>query len=284
VLNLGGGLLTAFPDAAVMRRALERLDVLATIEIIENETTDLSTHVLPTKDQLERADINLWDHLSPRVIGQYSPAVVPPAGERRSAWWVLAELGRRLGYEPPAPLPPDDRPESDDAMLARQTAHARTPFTELAASRYAEAGHELPAPWVEDHLQRLGGWRLAPPPLVAQLATLGPPAPLCLVPRRQKRHVNSQLTFLGDAPEVLLHPDDAAAAGLADGQAVVVRSDAGELSGTARVDPGMRRGAVSVPHGYEGANVNMLTNHHEADPVTGMARYSGVPVSVHAAG
>ena len=122
------------------------------------------------------------------------------------------------------------------------------------------------------------------PPLVAQLATLRPPGPLCLVPRRQKRHVNSQLTFLGDAPEVLLHPDDAAAAGLADGQAVIVRSGTGELSGTARVDPGMRRGAVSVPHGYEGANVNMLTSHQEADPVTGMARYSGVPVTVHAAG
>ena len=80
VLNLGGGLLTAFPDAAVMRRALTRLDVLATIEIIENETTALSTHVLPTKDQLERADINHWDHLSPRVAGLYSPAVVAPAG------------------------------------------------------------------------------------------------------------------------------------------------------------------------------------------------------------
>ena len=284
VLNLGGGLLTAFPDAAVMRRALTRLDVLATIEIIENETTALSTHVLPTKDQLERADINLWDHLSPRVAGLYSPAVVAPAGERRSAWWVLAEVGRRLGYELSAPLPPHDRPESDDAMLARQTARARTPFPELAAAGYAETRYELPAPWVEDHLRRLGGWRLAPPALVAQLAALRPPAPLCLVPRRQKRHVNSQLTFLGDAPEVLLHPDDAAAAGVADGQPVIVRSASGELTGTAHVDPAIRRGAVSVPHGYEEANVNLLTSHRAADPVTGMARYSGIPVSVHPAG
>jgi anaerobic selenocysteine-containing dehydrogenase len=169
-------------------------------------------------------------------------------------------------------------------MLARQTAHARTPFPELAAAGYAETGYELPAPWVEDHLRRLGGWRLAPPALVAQLAALRPPAPLCLVPRRQKRHVNSQLTFLGDTPEVLLHPDDAAAAGVTDGQPVIVRSDSGELTGTAHVDPAIRRGAVSVPHGHEEANVNLLTSHRAADPVTGMARYSGIPVSVHAAG
>ena len=29
---------------------------------------------------------------------------------------------------------------------------------------------------------------------------------------------------------------------------------------------------------------NLLTSHRAADPVTGMARYSGIPVSVHPAG
>lgn len=80
---------------------------------------------------------------------------------------------------------------------------------------------------------------------------------------------------------MLLHPDDAAAAGLTDGAAVIVRSQSGELAAMARVDPGMRRGAVSVPHGYSDANVNRLTSHLQADPLTGMARYSGLPVSVH---
>jgi anaerobic selenocysteine-containing dehydrogenase len=295
VLNLGGGLLTAFPEERVMRAALAKLDVLATIEIIENETTALSTHVLPTKDQLERADINLWDFLSPRVAGLYSPAVVAPMGERRSAWWVLAELGRRLGYEMPA-TPATDGPEADDELLAAQTARARTSFRELASSRYAETGHEVPAQWVEDHVRAIGGWQLAPPQLVAQLAGLAPPTPpyppippdapgpLVLVPRRQKRHVNSQLVFLGDAPEILLHPQDAAAAGVIDGLPVTVRTEAGELTGTARVDPDMRRGAVSVPHGHANANVNMLTSHRQADPITGMARYSGIPVTIHPSG
>jgi hypothetical protein len=62
-----------------------------------------------------------------------------------------------------------------------------------------------------------------------------------------------------------------------------VRTAAGELTGLARIDPGVRRGAVSVPHGYSGANVNQLTSHLQADPLTGMARYSGIPVTVHPA-
>jgi len=43
----------------------------------------------------------------------------------------------------------------------------------------------------------------------------------------------------------------------------------------------MRRGAVSIPHGHHEANVNRLTNKDDIDVVTGMVRYSGIPVSLH---
>ena len=62
-LNLGGSLLTSFPDVSVLEPALRELDVLVSTDIIANPTTALSTHVLPTKDQLERADVTLWDFL-----------------------------------------------------------------------------------------------------------------------------------------------------------------------------------------------------------------------------
>src|SRR6478609_8435801 len=42
-LNLGGSLLTAFPDAGSLLPALEKLDVLATTEILPTETTAVST-------------------------------------------------------------------------------------------------------------------------------------------------------------------------------------------------------------------------------------------------
>ncbi|XVQ14726.1 molybdopterin-containing oxidoreductase family protein [Spirillospora sp. CA-255316] len=280
LLNLGGHLITAFPDATALIPALEKLEVFATLEIIGNETTALSTHVLPTKDQLERADVTLWDFLSPRVCAQHSPAVVEPVGDRRSTWWILAELGRRLGHEL---ADTTGEQATDDARLATIGRRGRKPFEELVAQGWAEAPRELPAPWVERHLERLGGWRLAPRLLVEQLAELREPAPLVLVPRRQKHHLNSQLTYLGDSPEIIVHPDDAAAAGVADGLPLAVRSAHGELTGVAKVDPSIRRGAVSVPHGHEGANVNALTSKDEIDLITGMARYSGIPVSLHPA-
>jgi anaerobic selenocysteine-containing dehydrogenase len=211
------------------------------------------------------------------VSAQHTPAVVDAVGERRSMWWVLAELGRRLGHELA------DTSATDEEMLARVSAGARGGYDELAANGWAEAPRELPAAWVEHHVERLGGWRLAPQLMVDQLAELSTPARLVLVPRRQMRRLNSQLEFLGEAAEVVIHPDDAAAAGLADDQRLIVRSEHGEMTGIARVDASVRRGAVSVPHGHAGANVNRLTSKDDIDLVTGMTRYSGIPVSLHPA-
>jgi anaerobic selenocysteine-containing dehydrogenase len=101
-----------------------------------------------------------------------------------------------------------------------------------------------------------------------------------LVPRRQVRKLNSQFDLLDEPAEIHLHPDDAAAAGLFDHEPIVVRSTRGELTGVTRVDPTMRPGAVSVPHGHEAANVNRLTDKDDLDAVTGMAHYSGIPVRI----
>ena len=82
---------------------------------------------------------------------------------------------------------------------------------------------------------------------------------------------------------VAVHPNDAAGAGVSDDQRLIVRSAHHELTGVARVDASVRRGAVSVPHGHAGANVNVLISKDDIDLVTGMTRYSGVPVSLHPA-
>jgi anaerobic selenocysteine-containing dehydrogenase len=172
-VNLGGNLVRSFPDANALTTALARLEVFATFEILENETSALSTHVLPTKDQLERPDFVLWDFLSPRVNAQYSPAMVEPVGDRRSGWWIIAELMRKLGYETPAHLPADDRARgADETVLSALMPYARCSFDELARDGYRETDHVLPAPWVDDHVARFGGWRLAPPALVQQLASV----------------------------------------------------------------------------------------------------------------
>ena len=104
-----------------------------------------------------------------------------------------------------------------------------------------------------------------------------------MVPRRQRKKLNGQLDFLGESAEILIHPDDGAAAGVVSGRPVTVRSANGELTGIAKVDDTIRRGAVSIPHGHHDANVNRLTNKDDIDVVTGMVRYSGIPVSLHPA-
>jgi anaerobic selenocysteine-containing dehydrogenase len=194
---------------------------------------------------------------------------------------VLAEIGRRLGHDLVAP------DATDDQMLAKTMAGARCTFDEVAASGFAERPLELPAAWVEHYLDRSGGWRLAPQLLVDQLAALHPntvPAPaLVLVPRRQPRKLNAAMDFLGDPVAVLLHPDDARGASVHDGQPVVVRTARGALTGIAKVDAAVRRGVVSVPHGHHQGNVNVLTDKDDIDSVTGMVRYSGIPVTVEPA-
>jgi anaerobic selenocysteine-containing dehydrogenase len=276
-LNLGGSILASFPDVNALEPALRSLELLVSTDIIANPTTAISTHVLPTKDQLERADVTLWDFLVPSVSTQHTPPVVVPVGDRRSAWWVLAEIGRRLGHDLA------DANATDDEMLAKTMAAARCSYDEVASTSFVEVPFELPSPWVDRYLDQSGGWRLAPQMLVDQLATLEPPAPLVLVPRRQARKLNAALDFLGEIPFVVLHPDDAGAAGVVDGQEVVVRTDRGQVTGVAKVDAAIRRGAVSIPHGHHDVNVNVLTDKNVIDPVTGMVRYSGVPVTVEPA-
>jgi hypothetical protein len=59
------------------------------------------------------------------------------------------------------------------------------------------------------------------------------------------------------------------------------RDDIGLLTGTVRFDPGLRRGAVSLPNGFAGVNVSDLTSGTVGvDPLTGMVLQSGLPVTV----
>jgi anaerobic selenocysteine-containing dehydrogenase len=133
--------------------------------------------------------------------------------------------------------------------------------------------------WVTPRLP-LGKWNLTPQSLVDQLATIETPAPLVVTPRRPVRRMNAQHYREGDQPEALLHPQDAAAAGVIDGEIVEVTSSVGSLHLPAHVTTAIGAGAVSIQHGWENCNVNLLIDAHDLDPLTGMAHLSGTPVTV----
>ena len=53
------------------------------------------------------------------------------------------------------------------------------------------------------------------------------------------------------------------------------------MTAVVQLDPDMRPGAVSLPHGFADINVNLLTTSAEGvDALTGMPTFSGVPLTV----
>ncbi len=289
LVNFGGSMLRSFPEINTLEPALKKLEVNVDFEIVDNETVALSTHILPTKDQLERPDISLWDTLCGSLSMLYSPVVVPPSGERRSAWWIISQIMRRMDLPVADHVPLNhDQDGADDMMLATLMGGARCSFDELAASGCTTKPLEFPGAWVDRHIENIGGWRLAPEELVQlwkeisaeDIAANKHRPDLCFIPRRQRRKLNASLSFLGSPADIILHPDDAAVNGVVDGQQVRVFTPEGEIVLTANVTDTIRRGVASIPHGHETANVNFLTSVQYVDKLTGMVRYSGVPIEV----
>jgi len=153
-----------------------------------------------------------------------------------------------------------------------------------------------------------GKVELAPPALLADLhealADLdAPAAPLVLIGRREVRSNNSwmhNLPTLAKGPQrctALVHPDDAAAAGLADGAHAWLVSAAGRAEVVVEHSDAVMRGVVSLPHGWghddpqarlslaaqrPGANLNALLT-PARDPLSGNAVLAGEPVRLEAA-
>lgn len=292
LMNFGGRLLRTFPDTNALEGALGKLELHVMTEIAANETTAFATHVLPTKDAIERPEFTRWDTLAWNLSLQYSPPLVKPMGERRSAWWVVSQIMRRADLPVPDYVPEDDADEAaDEAMLAQLVqASSRCSFEEVREKRYVELPFDFPAPWLDAHIERIGGWRLVPERLLAQFdemrhadeASLGQPKPLCFTPRRQRNKLNAQLDFLGEEANVILHPADAEARGITEGQKVRIMNYSGAAEFTARIDRRIRRGVASIAHGHLDGNVNYLTSTAAIDPISGMALYSGVPIEIEA--
>jgi anaerobic selenocysteine-containing dehydrogenase len=175
-------------------------------------------------------------------------------------------------------------------MLATLLVGARSEFAEVAAHGQVTKPMEFPARWVDEHIERFGGWKLAPPQLLkfwddtrrADEALIGAQR-LCYTSRRQRRKLNASLSFLGSPADIILHPEDAAAHGIAHDGKVRVHTTRGEIFLTANVSDTIRRGVASIPHGHEVANVNLLTSVEAVDKLTGMVRYTGIPIEIEPA-
>lgn len=288
LLVVGGNPTLALPSAERLADSLQNLEVLAVADIHETPTTELASHVLPVAGQLERADIpHFIDQLQPAVVAQHTSAVVPLGADRRPMWWVFTRIAQLLGLDIAPGI--DVTTGTDDDMLALLMADARVDLATLADHDGPLVADGPVFGWSKE-LLRGGRWDLAPVPLVSQLRDHRPTVGLMLVSQRQLRHLNSQLADSGtadgrrDAPSIEIHPEDAATYGLGDGDEASVISESGSLHGRIRLDPGLLRGTISVPHGFSVPNINALTSDRsQVDPLTGMVTLSGLMVQLRAA-
>jgi anaerobic selenocysteine-containing dehydrogenase len=153
---------------------------------------------------------------------------------------------------------------------------------------------------------RTGKVELLPGPIAADLPRLKRamaerPAGLVLVGRRHLRSNNSwmhnipALTGGTNRCTLHIHPDDAERLGVRDGAPVRVKGAGGAVTARAEVTDGVRRGVVSLPHGWghdrpgtrlrhaatdPGVNVNQLLDGSLLDPLSGNAVLNGVPVEL----
>jgi anaerobic selenocysteine-containing dehydrogenase len=121
-----------------------------------------------------------------------------------------------------------------------------------------------------------------------------------------RRHLRSNNSWMHNLPALAggsnrctlqIHPDDAAELGLTD--TAVVKGSGGELLAPVEITDGIRRGVVSLPHGWghdrggtrqtvaaaqPGVNVNQLNDGNQLDPLSGTAVLNGIPVDIAPAG
>jgi anaerobic selenocysteine-containing dehydrogenase len=333
VVSAGNPALSA-PNGPRMAAALDELELLVCVDMFRNETGNHAHYLLPAQSWLERPDVpyvHAFAGLQLDPWMQYTPAVVPPAAERREESWIYRRLAAACGVplmgsrlqglpfavaDALARLPGvGNRLElTDDRLLSAILAAARLRPSQVRKARHGLRTDER-QPGGEFLGQRVmtddGKVQLAPADFLAHARSLDADFErerrtadrLRLITRRE-RHTHNSWTHNAEAfvdgdrstNRVYVHPDDAARAGLAEGDLAVVRSATGKISLPVAVDEDLMPGVVAVPHGWgharadglavaqaaAGENANILTpdGPDACEPLSGMARLTAIPVEL----
>jgi anaerobic selenocysteine-containing dehydrogenase len=279
------------PDTAKIRSGLAREDLFTVVhDPFMTATARFADIVLPATTYLETEDFY-------RSYGtyymQYGQRVVEPLGLAWSNLRLTQTLAARMGVTDPVftMTPPDILKELFRG--AGLKADPETLLNGVAVSIADRSGQKFrtPSARLEFHSQTLADQGLPPMPDWAAEPAAAYPLRLLTTPGYFQSHTAfSGVAFLREregVPCAVLHPADAAARGLTDGQAVRLQNDLGRVSLRLRIRDEVQPGVVLVPgqrpdEEAEGGTVNMLCADGYTDMGAG-ATYQSTWLEVSAA-
>jgi len=276
------------PESSKVRRGFARDDLFVVVhEIFQTDTADFADILLPATTQLEQTDVHLsYGHL---YAVANNPAIAP-LGEALPNTEVFRRLAARMGFSEPCFA------DSDDAM-ARQAWRRTDPrAADLDWDALKKDGWRrlaLPAihaPFAQGNYPTPSGkcefWSatqqaLGEDPLPAYLPPresaasnpdLAKTYPLAFISPPARNFLNSSFANLPQfvaeekTPKLDLHPLDAAARGLHEGDVVRIRNDRGSFTAALRVTDRARPGVAVAPSIWwqklapDGRNANAVTS------------------------
>ncbi|QYY26063.1 molybdopterin-dependent oxidoreductase [Diaphorobacter sp. MNS-0] len=277
------------PDSAKVVQGFAREDLFTVVlEHFQTDTADWADYILPATTQLEHWDVHLSYGHTDVLLNR--PAIAP-LGQARSNAQIFRDLAARMGFTEPCFA------DSDEA-LCRQAYGDRVDFDLLLEqgfaplsvpdAPFADGGFPTPSGQCEFYSQRLADQGLDPlPGYVPNHEGAGTSAdyPLAMISPPARNFLNStfvnlqSLRDIEGRPLLEIHPEDAAARGIADGALVRVFNDRGSYACHAALNGRARPGVVNGlgvwwrKLGHNGTNVNELTSQALTDLGAGPTFY-----------
>jgi formate dehydrogenase (coenzyme F420) alpha subunit len=284
----GSNPVLTWPNALRVRRALSKLQFLAVIDPFMTETAKLAHLVLPCATFLGGHEI--WDssHLSLEPRLGLAPKLCNEEGLPTN-WEIWKEIATRMGYTDFFPWSTEK--EAIDFRLRSMKltfedlkgmpdGYAYESWTE---KKYERERFKTASGKVEIYSDELRRWGYDPLPAYTEPAEspVSTPHIASLYPlvlttgARRIEYFHSRFrnvpSLLSRVPEpcVEINPLTAAQFQVEDGKMVVIETPRGKIEVKAKCTPSILPGVISIPHGWDQANANVLTDDERLDPVTG---------------
>jgi formate dehydrogenase major subunit len=254
------------PDAEHARAGMARLEHMVVQDIFLTETAYLADVVLPATAWPEKVGtVTNTD----RMVQLGRKAVEPP-GEAREDFWILVELGKRLGldwkYQHPKEVFDEMRLCMDSIKGITWERLERDSSVTYPCVNEGDPGD--PVVFVTHFPTPTGRAKFVPADLITAAERPDQDYPMVLITGRQLEHWHTGamtrrsgvLDAIEPEPTVSLHPSDLKNLNAKPGDVMTVESRRGKISLFARADAGTPIGSIFIPFAYYEAAANVLTN------------------------